>query len=154
MKAKTLKTPLSNERGFTLVEVMIAMVILSIGILGTAKLQLSFLQSNAKARIMTVGSAQSQETIERLMSLPFDHALLTDSQILGEAGFGTAGFGSTTGAPPADHNDLTDPRYSFYWNVADDRPVTGVKTIDLIVLWNDEKNIARRGNYTFIKGPI
>lgn len=152
MKVKALKTQSSNERGFTLVEVMLAIVILSIGILGTAKLQLSFLQSNAKARIMTVGAAQSQEKIEELMSLPYDHALLTDNQILGETGFGTAGFGSTTGI--VDHNDVTDPRYSFYWNVADDTPTTGLKTIDLIVIWNDEKNILRRVNYTFIKGSI
>lgn len=73
MKIPLLMTKLNNTRGFTLLEVLIALVILSIGILGTTKLQLSFMQSNSKARVITEGTAQVQAKIEELLSLPYEN---------------------------------------------------------------------------------
>jgi len=147
-----LKRQLSKQKGFTLVEVLIAVAILSIGILATTKLQISFMQSNAKARLMTIGTAKAQEKIEELMSLSYGDPLFADTDSSGDPGFGTGGFGSV--GANADQNDETDPRYKFYWNVAVNSPATGLKTINLIVQWPDEKNIVRNVDYTFIKSNM
>lgn len=162
----TLKTPLHNEQGFTLVEVMIAITILAIGIFGTAKLQLSFMQSNTKARIITVGSAQSQEMIEELASRDYDDPLFNDGDGDGtgedvdqngiDDDAGNFGLDDETTAT-ADGNAVRTQApntYNFFWNVAVDHPEAGLKTINVIVKWNDEKNIERRVNYTFIKGRM
>lgn len=172
MKVNTLKKPASNQKGFSLIEVLIAMTILSIGILGTTQLQISFMQSNAKARIMTVGTAKAQEMIEELASLRYNAAVFVDDDGDGTGqdanndgvdddggNFGldhTGPVGSTDAADqivlpnPAEPND----RYTFYWNVAVNHPAAGLKTINVIVQWPDEKNITREVEYTFIKANM
>lgn len=139
----------SNQQGFTLIEVLISMVILSVGILATSQLQLSFMQSNVKARIMTLGTAQAQEKIEELMSLPYDDANFD------------------LGTPP--HTDTTDPTYTYTWTVTDNAAAevtdlgTGalisaavpgtIKTVNVTVSWT-EKNVQRQVTYTFIKANM
>lgn len=160
-----MKIQLYNARGFTLIEVMIAIVILSIGILGTAKLQLSFLQSNSKARIITIGSAQSQEIIEEMTNWPYAAFVDTDGNGTGED-VDRDGVDDDGGNFGLDHNeeDFITPNntqddktvrgdYTFYWNVAVDHPAESLKTINVMVKW-DEKNNRRGVNYTFIKGPM
>ena len=53
MSLDNLKTP-GNETGFTLLEVMIAMVIFSIGLLGLAGIQATSVQNNASAYSRTI----------------------------------------------------------------------------------------------------
>jgi prepilin-type N-terminal cleavage/methylation domain-containing protein len=61
----------NNDKGFTIIEVMIALVIFSFGILGLAKLQITAVNGNAKAREYSEASAFAQGQIESLMSTPF-----------------------------------------------------------------------------------
>ena len=60
-----------RSAGFTLIEVLIAMVIFSIGILAVAKMQIAAINSNANARKLTEAGVAAQEQIESLMSIPF-----------------------------------------------------------------------------------
>ncbi|MBE0502087.1 MAG: hypothetical protein IBX47_11685, partial [Desulfuromonadales bacterium] len=70
--------------------------------------------------------------------LPYDDALLADTNNNGDAGF--TNQKEAVDADNADHNDLTDPRYSLFWNVVDDVPFAGTKTIRVVVRW-DEKGV-------------
>ena len=63
-----------KERGFTLIEVLIAMAIFSIGILGVGTMQLRSTGGNTNARIGTEASVWAQDTVETLMLLPFTDA--------------------------------------------------------------------------------
>lgn len=130
------------ESGFTLVEVLVSMVIFSIGILAIINMQLLSASTNVKSRGMTEGIIVAQNTIETLSSLGFTHVDLTDRTTganvggLGEAGLND--FPQTTAdVDNADHNDLSNPNYSVFWNVQDDVPFTDTKTIRVIVRWND-----------------
>jgi prepilin-type N-terminal cleavage/methylation domain-containing protein len=66
--------------GFTLIEVMIAMVIFSIGILGVAKMQISAINGNAAALKISEKFSLASNRIERLMSLPYTHSDLDRTQ--------------------------------------------------------------------------
>lgn len=63
-----------KERGFTLIEVLIAMAIFSIGILGVGTMQLRSTGGNTNARIGTEASVWAQDRVETLMLLPFTDA--------------------------------------------------------------------------------
>jgi prepilin-type N-terminal cleavage/methylation domain-containing protein len=65
-----------GDRGFTLIEVLIAMAIFSIGILGVAGMQVSAINGNGTARRSTEACAWATDQIEKLMSLPYGDAEL------------------------------------------------------------------------------
>ena len=101
----------SNEHGFTLIEVLIAMAIFSIGILGVAAMQTTAAGGNSSARRVTNIANVAADHVERLISLPYNHASLNN--------------GSRTGPGATD--------YSVTWTVTDDTPVTGTKTLRVTV---------------------
>ena len=63
-----------NNKGFTLIEVLIGIVIFAIGILAVATLQASSTKSNSSARRITEALSLAESKIEDLMLLPYDHA--------------------------------------------------------------------------------
>jgi prepilin-type N-terminal cleavage/methylation domain-containing protein len=56
-----------NENGFTLIETLVAMVILSIALLGIAQMQLSAMQGNRSSYDMTEASALASDMIEQMV---------------------------------------------------------------------------------------
>ena len=86
-----------KARGFTLIEVLIAMAIFSIGILGVGTMQIRSTEGNTSARIRTEASTWAQDRVETLMLLSYGDVLLS------------------TGA----HN-LNEGLYTVNWTVWDD----------------------------------
>jgi type IV pilus assembly protein PilV len=74
MKKDRTNTNLSDtNRGFTLIEVLIAMAIFSIGILAVGSMQLSNTKNNTTGNIMTGATMLARQKIEELKTLdPFD----------------------------------------------------------------------------------
>lgn len=105
--AKTRKP--RKEEGFSLLEVLIAISIFSIGILAVATMQISAINGNASARRHTEAATFAADRAERLMALPYDHAELA--------------AGAHPGSPS--------------WTVTDDTPVPNTKTVNVIVTWSD-----------------
>lgn len=64
---------LSQESGFSLLEVLIAIMIFAVGMLAVAGLQTTSISGNLIARETTASAALGQAAIERLLSLPYDH---------------------------------------------------------------------------------
>jgi type IV pilus assembly protein PilV len=62
------RTTLNSSRGFTLMEVLVTVVILSIGLLGVAGLQFGSLQGNQSAFQSTIAAALAAEGADRLRS--------------------------------------------------------------------------------------
>jgi len=102
----------TDERGFSLIEVMIALAIFSIGILGVASMQILSVNYNSHARRTTEGTSLGVERMERLMTLPYADADLD----------------------PVNNNPHTDTRgiYNITWNVTDN---TDNKRINMTVSW-------------------
>lgn len=140
----TVKT--GNQAGFSLVEALIAMVLLTVGLLAAGLMQISSMKanSNAAGRTFAVGMAQSE--LDNLRSLPMDDDLLDDSNGDGVVGLddGIASGGIDPNPAAADQSKGqvmgSDGRnYTVFWNVALDAPVDGAKTLKLFVYWTDPK---------------
>lgn len=63
---------ISKQNGFTLVEILVAMVVLSIGLLGLAGLQSAALQSNFSANARTQATIYANNLIDRMRANPSD----------------------------------------------------------------------------------
>lgn len=57
---------LSNARGFTLIEAMVALLVLSIGLLGVAALQLSSLKANTSASVRSQATFLAYDIADRM----------------------------------------------------------------------------------------
>jgi prepilin-type N-terminal cleavage/methylation domain-containing protein len=132
---------IKKDSGFTLVEVLIALAILVIGLLGTLTLGITSINQNAYTRHLAQATTLAEEELENLLSLPYTHSSLTDTD--GDGADGLDDADSTT----ADHSfsgNPVDDRFYIYWNVAEDRAGTtvayGVKTIVVIVRWREGGN--------------
>ena len=66
-----------NEAGFTLLEVIIAISILTVGLLAVAGMQTAAIRSNDNAYRVTEATTWAQDRLELLMALPFNDARLT-----------------------------------------------------------------------------
>jgi len=60
-----------NNRGLTLIEVLVAIAILSIGLLGVAMMQYMAVAGNAFGREMQIATELGQERLEIIKSLPY-----------------------------------------------------------------------------------
>ena len=79
----TIKDMMTSEmttgcRGFTLIEVLIAIGIFSIGILAVASMQLRSINLNSSAQMQSQATTLAVECLERLKMLPYDHTDLDE----------------------------------------------------------------------------
>jgi type IV pilus assembly protein PilV len=101
-----------QSRGFTLLEVMIALVILAIGLLGLAGLQIMAIKGNSFGQQMTAASTLAQNQLEALRE--------------------SAGSLSNGNDTVTDQNGIT---YTRTWTVAANQPQTNMDTVDITVSW-------------------
>ena len=65
-----------NERGFTLVEVLVALTIFAVGLLGLAGMQITGLQGNSRAQSVSAKVALADGVIEEFLAMKGDNPLL------------------------------------------------------------------------------
>ncbi len=68
----TMDRPASERGGFTLVEIIVALVILLVGILGVAGLISTSVSQTRRADNITNSTIAAQQVLDRLTMLPFD----------------------------------------------------------------------------------
>ena len=139
---------LSGERqgteGFTLLEVIIAISILSIGILGVATMQTAAIRANFFAGNTTIGTNWASDKMEELIVLAYQN--YEDSNLEDKDGDGDAGLDDAT-AGTADYNE-NQGDYSIFWNVSEDSLLNDTKTIRIIVRWADH-GVAKNAAMTY-----
>jgi type IV pilus modification protein PilV len=97
-----------NHNGFTIIEVLIAVVILSIGILGIAKMQITAIKANSSAMKFTRATITAQAQVESLLLTSFANVIT----------------GSKT----------TADGYAVVWNVSPDSGGnTAIKNVKVVV---------------------
>jgi len=132
----------AKQKGFTLLEVIVAISILTVGLLAVASMQGSAIMANASATDVTDATTLAADRLEKLASLAYDDTDLFDTDSDGAAGLGDTGVDNN----PATGNDADygitwqtarGKTYSVYWNIAVDDARVGTKTIQVIVAWQD-----------------
>jgi len=128
----------NSQNGFTLIEVLVAIALLTIGILGAATMQIASIDGNNTAMRLTGAVTWGEDELETLMGLPYAHADLDDDSNAG-ANAGVTGLDNTDVAGSlADGGPVVQDNFTVFWNVADDYPVFGTKTLRVIVRRNDK----------------
>jgi len=118
-----------KNQGYTLVEVLIAMAIFALGFLSLATIQIKSIRQNASAQMYTEATTMAAESLERLISLPYDHSDLDQN---------------------ANPHSMTTGGYTIRWNVQADNPVTATKTIVMNV--TGANPYAKPITISFVKG--
>jgi len=114
LSRKRIRLPLQGQGGFTLVEIMIALLVFGVGIVGLANAFPNGIRTREKARRMSVATFLAKEQVERLRSLTFNHADLAAGAHTEPAAAGQTGYNRT-------------------WNVVDNNPLPGMKRLTVSV---------------------
>jgi len=105
-----------REKGFTLIEVLIGLIILAIGIIAIAGMQITSTRGNFFSSNLMQATYVAQDRLEFLKNLSF-----ADAQIQN----GSSGNGTAT---------ISGIVFNWSYNVV---PNGDVRTINLTVTWND-----------------
>jgi Tfp pilus assembly protein PilV len=138
----------NNTNGFTVVELMVAVVITVIAFVGLATMEIACINGNSIASNVTTGITLAQDKMEDLKSLDINDPELDDNNVNNNADLreGIEDFGAVGDLATADdgHREVNlDAKgnpggtYTRFWNVADDTPLDGQKTLVVVVTWRD-----------------
>jgi len=123
-----------KERGFTLLEVIVAISILTVGLLAVASMQISAIRGNSFAISTTEATTWAANQVEKLIALPYNDYNLDDTNGDGADGLNDIG----NDADRTEHQG----RYTVCWNVAIDAVTNNTKTINVIVTWPHHKPVS------------
>lgn len=134
---ETAATKKRSQTGFTLIEVLIAMTILSIGILGIAQMQIMAIGGNDTAGSTTVALNLAQQQLENIINADYDD--LVDANPANNADL-TSIANVDYQNVDVEGNAVDFGKYDLIWNVADSTPITNVKTVVVIVSWQNGRH--------------
>ncbi|MFC1813102.1 prepilin-type N-terminal cleavage/methylation domain-containing protein [Thermodesulfobacteriota bacterium] len=101
-----------REKGFTLIEVMIALTIFAVGMLAVATMQISAISVNARAKRLTQRTTYAQDKIEELIALDYTDTAL-DSAI--------------------PHSETHTDGFTVSWTITNNNPIPNLKSIVVTV---------------------
>ncbi len=118
-----------NEQGFTLIELMMAMVILGIGLFSIAALQVTNVNYNTGSKKSTEGYTWAMDQVERLLTSDYVPASTTDSCDSGSSSDFTCTAHSTSQGP-----------YTVAWDVSDNSiNVPNSVAVNVSVSWKNKQ---------------
>jgi type IV pilus assembly protein PilV len=124
----------ASQGGFSLLEVLIALTVLAVGLLGLAMFQVTAIQGNSSASDTVAATYYGQDQMERLQLVPFDNLV-------------SSPYGISGGLPDNTIQSITDSdqttvskkgqRFQRVWAVSNVTPT--LKMIRLWVYWWDQR---------------
>jgi len=129
----------NRESGFTLIEVLVAIVILMFGLLAVGTMQISAMRGNFMGGNTSIALSLASQKMEDILNKDFNHADLLDSN--------TGNNGSLSSTTSVDHQEYvsedgavgTGGFFRRIWNVANQASPTR-KSIVVIVTWENNKH--------------
>jgi len=113
---KILKNWSNNEKGVTIIEILMAMCILAVGILAVVAMQTASARGNSTSSMSTGGLIFAVNQLETLMDRSWTHADLD------------------SGNNP---HSVSQGQYTITWNITDDGVINNTKTINMTVTWSN-----------------
>ncbi len=99
-----------SSQGFTLIEIMIAVFLIVVVMMGVISVTAMVIKGNSFSKMMTTATTLAKDKMEQLKNDGYD-ALVTGS-------------------------DTQESIYNRTWTVANDTPAAGMKTVVVTVAWN------------------
>ena len=128
----TNESRIRNSSGFTLVEILVSITILSIGILAVSQMTVMGLRVNTVVNQRMYARVVMSRVFEDLHNLPSNDAWLFDTD-------GTNNLDDIDTSNADHYQTFTDTTamYSYLsiWNVADNIPETDIKTVRIHIMW-------------------
>lgn len=106
---------LHNNKGFTLIEIMVSIAIIAMGIFAVMSLVITVMKGNTLSKRVTTATTIAQGKMEDFKSMDYD---------------------SVVDDPGTDTATAYDTVYYWEANVEDDTPATDTKTITVDVYWS------------------
>lgn len=129
-----------SQRGLTLIEIMIALAIFSIGILAVATMQVVSMKAVSKSHLSLRNCVAAAAQIESLLMLPYDSDDLADPD-----------NGFHPDEPDHGPNPLAKTRSTIQWEVDNDFPVPGTKRIAVTIHQTTKEKRDRLFTYEYMK---
>jgi type IV pilus assembly protein PilV len=134
------KKVFGNQSGFTLLEVLIAISILTVGLLGVAQMQIMGIRGNYFSGNTTTALTLAEEKMEDLLGKSYSDTDLDDTE--------TGNNANLTSITTIEHEELNIDEtgqvgggiYHRIWNVADNTPILGTKTVAVIATWDNDSH--------------
>lgn len=112
-----------NAKGFTIIEVLMAISIFAVGMLAVATMQISAIKVNSRANHLTIRTTYAMDRLEQIMAWAYTNANIADDN-------------PDVGTPSTPYPD-TDPDLpadvTVSWTVDDNNPIQGTKLITVTV---------------------
>ena len=124
-----------GEKGFTLLEVIVAISILTFGLLAVASMQMTAIRGNYNASNITEATTVAQDRLEDLMGLLYSDPLLDP------------GNGLSDPAPPSPSG------YTITYDVSGNNPIINTRLITMTVQWQD-KGVQKQTVLTCVKPQV
>jgi prepilin-type N-terminal cleavage/methylation domain-containing protein len=137
----------NSERGFTLIEVLIAMVILTVGLVSMAELMAITLRMQMMGRNETIAVRLVQSKIDELVALDFDN--LPSSALV------AVSPANSLDTDVAGYNDDPDPDFHRRWQISAVAGETRIRTLTVRVIPDivDRRTNAQIELTTIIRDP-
>lgn len=132
LRGKT--TTLRGDAGFTLVEVLIALVIFTIGLLGTAALTVAVIQTNIISKRQSQAIVHAQDRLEEVRELGYSDAMSAD---------GVDYLDPATQTWAADNPYLS---YKRDTDVVPNTPAADMVTVTVTIFWDADNRSVSMSN--------
>jgi type IV pilus modification protein PilV len=112
-----------RDKGFTLIEVLIAIIILSIGLLGMAALAVGIIKGNTFSNDLTEATTLAQDMMEDIQELGYNGTPSSDTTAIEAYG--------------------TIANYPYFKRVTEtdlDNPVAGIKMVTVTTYWDSDSH--------------
>jgi prepilin-type N-terminal cleavage/methylation domain-containing protein len=105
----------STAEGFTLIEIMIAVAVISIGLLALGGLQVSLVRGNAFSQRMTAAISVAEQTMEQIKKTPY----------------------AAIQSEPATQVPASGLTFTSQVTVTPNSPLANTKTVNVTVTWSE-----------------
>lgn len=126
---------IAGQSGFSLIEVMVAIFILSVGILAVCNMQVSGLKGNTTARQYTDYATLAMEEMEMLMATSYSDLPVDGANDSANGADGTAGLFTMDSTADSSFAG-PDGNCTVYINVAPDDIMANTTTVSVTVVWS------------------